>query len=94
MFSTLLGAMPLHPDPDAAAPDEAPRDSMAALEATGLELLSTGRPAAGGPAPDVAAIVDAWRAAAAATSRPVKAVLAGPYSAGRAGAPTDRKSVV
>ena len=61
MFSTLLGTLPLDPDADAAAPDEAPRDSMAAFEATGLELLSTGRQAAGGPAPDVAAIVDAWR---------------------------------
>src|SRR5438094_288969 len=40
------------------------------------------------PGQGPAAVVGAWRAAAAATDRPVKQVLAGPYSAGRDGAPS------
>jgi len=79
MFSTLLGALP--------RPSDGPADALASLASTGLELLSTGEPPAGAEqAP--AAVVGAWRAAAGATDRPVKQVLAGPYSAGRDGAPS------
>lgn len=60
-------------------------DGIADLEAVGLELLSTGMAPAGGARLDPARVVDAWRAVAGATQRPVKQVLAGPYSAGRRG---------
>src|SRR5689334_9879383 len=54
------------------------------LAGAGLELLATGGPR---PVADAApdAVVDLWRVAAGATNRPVKQVLAGPYSAGRDG---------
>ncbi|HEY7132622.1 MAG TPA: hypothetical protein VH440_10240, partial [Candidatus Limnocylindrales bacterium] len=67
MFSTMLGPIPAI--------------DLAELSATGVELLSTGRALPAGATPDEA--IEAWRAAAAATDRPVKQVLAGPYSAGR-----------
>jgi Cobalamin-independent synthase, N-terminal domain len=70
MFSTLLGPLPAI--------------GLAEIEGTGLELLATGvAPAGADLAPGD--VVDAWRAAADATGRPVKQVLAGPYSAGRDG---------
>src|SRR4051812_9505654 len=54
------------------------------LAGAGLELLATGGPR---PAADAepGTVVGLWRAAAGATDRPVKQVLAGPYSAGRDG---------
>ena len=79
MFSTLLGALP--------RPSDGPGDVLASLASTGLELLSTGEPPAGADQPP-ASVVAAWQAAAGATDRPVKQVLAGPYTAGRDGAPS------
>ncbi len=84
MFSTLLGPLPRDPEADPASPADAIRDDLADLDAAGLELVSIGLPA-GGVAPDVEAIVAAWRAVADQTRLPVKQVLAGPYSAGRRG---------
>jgi hypothetical protein len=90
MFSTLLGPLPAEPAATAASStasaDAAGRDQaedVTALEAAGLELLTDGGP----PADlddDPAAVVARWRAAAEATSVPVKQALAGPYTAGRA----------
>jgi len=70
MFSTVLGVLP--------------GLELAELTETGLELLATGRPPLGADA-QPADVVATWGAAAAATDRPVKQVLAGPYSAGRDG---------
>ncbi len=73
MFSTLLGALPAI--------------GLADIEGTGLELLATGgAPAGPDRSPDD--VAEAWAAAAATTERPVKQVLAGPYSAGRDGPST------
>ena len=81
MFSTLLG--PLPPPPDG---HDAPLDDVAALEATGLELVTDGTDPAGS-AEDAAAVVARWRAVAAASGVTVKQVLAGPWStAGATGA--------
>jgi hypothetical protein len=80
MFSTLLGVLPR--DPDAPARD-GPDADLAALAETGLELISEGGPPAGlDEAPGL--VVARWRAAADSSPVPVKAVIAGPYSAGRA----------
>src|SRR4051794_16720523 len=92
MFSTLLGRLPLgRVAGDGSGPDEAgdvdvatdPTLILHALATTGLELVATGTAAV----PDAEAndVVRTWQAAAAATDRPVKQVLAGPYSAGRDG---------
>jgi methionine synthase II (cobalamin-independent) len=77
MFSTLLGALP-------PAADDARDVLLGDLAGTGLELLATGEPA---PAADTepSVVVGLWQAAAALTDRPLKQVLAGPYSAGRDG---------
>ena len=85
MFSTLLGALPPGPDRAAASEAERVRATLGDLERAGLELLSTGEPLdlEAPPTPD--AVVDGWRLAAEATTRPIKAVLPGPYSASRAG---------
>jgi len=92
MFSTLLGRLPLgRVAGDGSGPDEAddvdvatdPTFILHALATTGLELLATGTAAA--PDADADDVVRTWQAAAAATDRPVKQVLAGPYSAGRDG---------
>ncbi len=74
MFSTLLGPLP--------------SIAIADIASTDIELIATGEAAASGDV-DPGRIVDAWRAAAGAVDRPVKQVLAGPYSAGRDG-PRDR----
>jgi methionine synthase II (cobalamin-independent) len=74
MFSTLLGPLPAI--------------AIADIEATGIELLATGGAAASGD-DEAARVVEAWHAATGAAARPVKQVLAGPYSAGRDG-PRDR----
>jgi methionine synthase II (cobalamin-independent) len=85
MFSTLLGALPPDPDQAGAAADERIRNTLADLEVAGLELLADGEPHELTVAPDPEAVVARWRLAAAATTRAVKQVLPGPYSAGRAG---------
>ena len=96
MFSTLLGMLPADPfgpvgsgddgatasDDGAAASDDR-LDPVAALTAAGLDLVSDGSPPAGPDQPSET-IVARWRASAAASSVPVKAVLLGPYSSTRA----------
>ena len=85
MFSTLLGALP--PDPERAAAPAANliRSTLGDLEAAGLELLSNGEPLDLAAPPTPEAVVDSRRLAADGATRPVKAVLPGPYSASRAG---------
>lgn len=86
MFSTLLGPLPIDPvgDPDGTATTDDHLEDVAALAATGLELVSDGREPAS-PDDESAAVVLRWHAAAAAVATPVKAVLLGPWSATRAG---------
>ena len=86
MFSTLLGSLPPDPDRARASADERVLGAVSDLETAGLELLTDGEALdlAAPPAPE--AVVEAWRRAAGATSRAVKAVLPGPYSASRTGA--------
>jgi hypothetical protein len=79
VFSTLLG--PLVPPPDG---HTTPLDDLAALEATGLELVTDGSDPAG-PVEDADAVVARWRAASAASGVTVKQVLAGPWSAAGSG---------
>ena len=67
MFATLLGRLPRP------AADDALRAAVEAQERLGLELISSGG-IAEGPA------VDAWRATASLTDRPVKQTVLGPYS--------------
>ena len=83
MFATLIGAFP---DPGAAA-SEVERASAVIVElaAAGLEPVSDGRGAREVRTDaDVAAVVDAWRSAAAATPLAVKQTLVGPYTLGGA----------
>ena len=91
MFSTVLGPLPELPGDAGASGHNAGGtsfgDRLADLESIGLELVPSGPlPAPVAAAPD--ATVAGWLAAASATERPVKQVLAGPYSAGRDGPPT------
>jgi hypothetical protein len=88
MFSTLLGALPIDAAKSAHAGDEAEArlDDVAALDATGLELISDGG-APAGPTDTPQAVVARWESAAAASAGPVKAVLLGPFSAGRSPGP-------
>ncbi|HEV7809949.1 MAG TPA: hypothetical protein VGO64_05065, partial [Candidatus Limnocylindrales bacterium] len=79
MFSTLLGPLPPTSGADR-DPEHEIRDNVADLEATGLELLSTGFPAAR-PDDDPASVVATWQTAAAATVHPVKQAILGPFSA-------------
>jgi methionine synthase II (cobalamin-independent) len=83
MFSTLLGALPPDPDQIDQSADERVRANLADLGAIGLELISNGEPLDVTAPPDPGAVVAAWSRAAAASTLPVKAVLPGPYSAGR-----------
>jgi methionine synthase II (cobalamin-independent) len=85
MFSTLLGTLPADPDHAAASAEERVRATLIDLEAAGLELLADGEPFDTASPPLPGAVVDGWQRAAAATTRPVKVVLPGPYSAGRSG---------
>jgi hypothetical protein len=92
MFSTLLGALPIDPAaPPAGNEAESRLDDLAALAATGLELVSDGGEPAD-PAEDAATVVARWQASARASEVPVKAVLLGPYSAARS-SPADGSAV-
>src|SRR3954454_7501527 len=99
MFSTLLGVLPtvtaegaaVTPSRDGTTDQDARSAAdgdvqfvLGELAGTGLELLATGlfRPPIDLPASDV---VRVWQSASAATDRPVKQVLRGPYSEGRDG---------
>ena len=87
MFSTLLGALP----PVPGEPLDAIRRNVADLEATGLELLADGLPAADLDS-EPAEVVARWRAAAGATSRPVKQSIVGPGSAAAVSGSRGRRS--
>ncbi|HEV7810999.1 MAG TPA: hypothetical protein VGO64_10390, partial [Candidatus Limnocylindrales bacterium] len=71
-------------------PEHEIRDNVADLEATGLELLSSGLPAAR-PDADPASVVAQWEAAAAVTVHPVKQAILGPFSAARNGSHVDTR---
>jgi methionine synthase II (cobalamin-independent) len=79
MFATLLGGLPRPPSTAANGDDEAVRAALRAQERAGLELLADGGLRAG-----PASVAD-WQFAAAATQRPVKHTLIGPYTAARTG---------
>jgi hypothetical protein len=95
MFSTLLGPLPAVPADiddagdavgvDDGASDASQRriDDVAALESTGLELVSDGGEPAN-PTAEASSVVARWAAAADAAGGPVKALLLGPWSATRA----------
>ena len=85
MFSTLLGPLPSDLDRAGASADDRARGTLSDLEMAGLELLSDGEPLDLTVPPPPEAVVEAWRRAADATSRAVKHVLPGPYSASRGG---------
>jgi len=86
MFSTLLGSLPLDPEREGATEGERIRATIADLEGAGLELVSSGEPVDLAAPPEPDAVVARWRqAASVATTAAVKAVLPGPYSAGRNG---------
>jgi hypothetical protein len=87
MFSTLLGALPTDPARPIHAGDEGEAwlDDVAALDATGLELVSDGGEPAD-PTDASATVVARWVSASTASSGPVKAVLLGPFSAARSAA--------
>src|SRR6266540_4623836 len=74
MFATLLGSLPRPPVPADEAPGEVLAAVVEAQERAGLEPIIDGGFGVGDTA------VDRWRATAALTDRPVKAVLTGPYS--------------
>ena len=93
MFSTLLGPLSPDPDDPApsdaaasggdvaatdAAVDRARLESVAALEAIGLELVTDG--SAARPDEPAAGVVARWQSAAAASGASVKQVLVGPWS--------------
>ena len=79
MFATLLGALPRPPLPADASIEALLEAVVRAQEEAGLEPVTDGGLlAADDP-------VEAWRATAALTDRPVKQALTGPYS--RDGAP-------
>lgn len=73
MFSTLLGSLP----------GDATHDTVLALGEVGLDLVSDGSIGAP-PDADGADVVARWAAATAASTLPVKQVLAGPYTWARA----------
>ena len=89
MFATILGALPR--PPDTSNDDDAVREVIALQELAGLDPLTDGAvrwPDAGGlPAAfddwRVPVTVDAWRFAAACTTRNVKQALPGPFTAAR-----------
>lgn len=81
MFGTLLGPLPRPPLPDTATPVEVLAAVVRAQEAAGLEPITDAGFGVGEDA------VARWRATAAQTDRPVKAVLTGPYSAAWGEAP-------
>jgi hypothetical protein len=74
MFATLLGPLPRPPLAGDASPAELLAAVVRAQDSAGLEPIIDAGFGVGETA------VDRWRATAALTGRPVKAVLAGPYS--------------
>lgn len=76
MFGTLLGPLPRPPLPDGATPVELLTAVVRAQEAAGLEPITDAGFGVGEDA------VARWKATAALTDRPVKAVVMGPYSTG------------
>ena len=85
VFATLAGGFPRPAPPDdPAVPDPGLAEALAAQVEAGLELVSDGLVHA--PEPDehplAVRLVDAWRALAAATDRPTKVAVVGPFSAG------------
>jgi hypothetical protein len=78
VFATLLGPLPRPPLPDDATPAELLAAVVVAQETAGLEPIVDAGFGVG------ESIVDRWRATAALTDRPAKAVLEGPYSSGLA----------
>jgi methionine synthase II (cobalamin-independent) len=75
MFATLLGPLPRPPLAPDASPEELLRAVIAAQQAAGLEPLTDGGFGIGDTP------VERWRGTAALTDRPVKEVVAGPWSA-------------
>ena len=92
MFSTLLGALPASAGGGSSSFEEAIVENVADLEATGLGLVSSGLPAAAGSV-EPQEVVRQWQTATGATTLPVKAVVSGPYSAGKAGRPTTPEEI-
>jgi hypothetical protein len=85
MFATLLGPLPRPPVPDGASPEEI-LDACLDLQAEhGLEPLTDG-----GWSIHPAAPAASWRATADRTDHLVKAVLVGPWTAGREAAEVRR----
>jgi methionine synthase II (cobalamin-independent) len=78
MFATLLGSLPRPPLPADARPEALLIAVVRAQEAAGLEPISDSGFGIGYSA------VERWRTTSAMTGRPVKEVLVGPYSTGRA----------
>ena len=93
MFSTLLGELPPDPERAGAPAEDRIRDTLADLESTGLELAADGERFDPRQPPSSGSVVDRWRLASAATTRPVKAVLPGPYSAARTSTSGDPSAV-
>ena len=83
MFATLLGPLPRPPLPRGASAAEVLRAVIGAQEAAGLEPLIDTAFGIGESA------ADRWRTTAAMSQRTVKAVLEGPFSAGRQDAAID-----
>lgn len=81
MFATLLGSLPRPPLGEDATPAELLAAVVLAQEVAGLEPITD----AGFGIGDLA--VERWRATAALTNRPVKAVLEGPYTRAHAPGP-------
>lgn len=95
MFATLLGALPQPPVEGSGAAEDPVVTAVRAQEAAGLEPLTDGRlgdpgferlgvllGTPNGTERAVAAVVRAWQATAAATTRAAKQALPGPYSLG------------
>jgi len=78
MFATLLGSLPRPPLPAGAGPEALLRAVVRAQEDAGLEPICDSGFEIGD------STVERWRTTSVLTDRPVKGVLVGPYSTGRA----------
>ncbi len=78
MFATLLGPLPRPPLPPGAPPDELLLAVIRAQEDAGIEPVVDSGFGVG------ASLVERWQSAASLTSRPVKAILTGPFSSATA----------